>query len=31
MKIIIKIDTEKDEEIVELIKRLVVLLDKESE
>ena len=31
MKIIIKIDTEKDEEIVELIKRLVVLLEKEND
>ena len=31
MKITIEIDTEKDEEMVELIKRLVMLLEKESD
>jgi len=31
MKIIIEIDTDEDEEVLELIKRLVVLLEKESD
>jgi len=31
MKITIEIDTEEDEEVLELIKRLVVLLEKESD
>ena len=31
MKITIEIDTEEDEEVVELIKRLVVLLEKEND
>ena len=31
MKITIEIDTDEDGEVVELIKRLVVLLEKESE
>ena len=31
MKIIIEIDTDEDEEIVELIKRLVALLEKKAE
>ena len=31
MKIIIEIDTDEDEEIVELIKRLVALLEKNAE
>ena len=31
MKIIIEIDTDEDEEVLELIKRLVVLLEKEDE
>ena len=30
MKIIIEIDTEEDEEVLELIKRLVVLLEKKE-
>ncbi len=31
MKITIEIDTEEDEEVLELIKRLVVLLEKEDD
>jgi hypothetical protein len=31
MKIIIEIDTEEDGEVIELIKRLVMLLEKESD
>jgi hypothetical protein len=31
MKIIIEIDTEEDGEVIELIKRLVVLLEKEND
>ena len=30
MKIIIEVDTEKDEEVMELIRRLVILLEKED-
>ena len=30
MKIIIEVDTEKDEEVMELIRRLVILLEKEA-
>ena len=30
MKIIIEVDTEKDEEAMELIRRLVILLEKED-
>jgi hypothetical protein len=31
MKIIIEVDTEKDEEVMELIRRLIALLEKEGE
>ena len=31
MKIIIEVDTNEDEEVLELIRRLVALLEKESE
>jgi hypothetical protein len=31
MKITIEIDTEEDQEVLELIKRLVVLLEKEND
>ena len=30
MKIIIEVDTEKDEEVMELIRRLIALLEKED-